>query len=361
MTMASKYNAILSMKMAQLNLKLLEVSAVNDIGNMNATQLRTLLLGEDHSLSKHNDRFADYFERFISRKVKTLTREIYQQTLNKVAKFCDVTKLRFSDITYSWLCDFDLFMQKGGNAVNTRSIHLRNVRAIYNEAINENCANQNDYPFRRFHIKTEQTQKRSLTLEELRTLRDFEVEPHIKKYVDVFFLSFYLAGINMVDLLELPPLEGNRIAYRRSKTGVLCECEVPEEALEIIERYKGVDHLVCFGEKYEKRRSFIHNMNENLQKVGYYVVSFMTAKNGARHLKKQYFPLFPKITSYWARHSWATLAAELDIPDAVIDAALGHKSPYPMTDVYVRRNAKKVDAAIREVIDALNGDIHVAY
>lgn len=59
---------------------------------------------------------------------------------------------------------------------------------------------------------------------------------------------------------------------------------------------------------------------------------------------------------HWARHTWATIAADLDIPDAVIDAALGHKSPYPMTDVYVRRNMRKVDEAVRKVIDYVNSN-----
>ena len=55
-------------------------------------------------------------------------------------------------------------------------------------------------------------------------------------------------------------------------------------------------------------------------------------------------------------HTWATIAADIDIPDAVIDMALGHKSPYPMTDIYVRRNQKKVDEAVRAVIDYINSD-----
>ena len=58
----------------------------------------------------------------------------------------------------------------------------------------------------------------------------------------------------------------------------------------------------------------------------------------------------------WARHTWATIAADIDIPDAVIDRTLGHKSPYPMTDIYVRRNQKKVDEAVRAVIDYINSD-----
>lgn len=62
-----------------------------------------------------------------------------------------------------------------------------------------------------------------INIHELRKLRDFPAEEHLKKYVDIFLLSFYLAGINMVDLLRLKPLKRDeRLNYRRSKTGVLC-------------------------------------------------------------------------------------------------------------------------------------------
>lgn len=95
-------------------------------------------------------------------------------------------------------------------------------------------------------------------------------------------------------------------------------------------------------------------MNETLQKIGKTDWIEVKARNNAVHKKKVRKPYFPNITSYWARHTWATIAADIDIPDAVIDAALGHKSPYRMTDIYVRRNIKKVNDAIRKVIDYVN-------
>lgn len=70
---------------------------------------------------------------------------------------------------------------------------------------------------------------------------------------------------------------------------------------------------------------------------------------------KVYNALFPELTSYWARHTWATLAAEIDVPDAVIDAALGHRSPCRMADIYIRRDARKVDEAVRRVIEYVKG------
>lgn len=351
-------NKILAEKVSFLRMQFVSISATRDLSGLSPKELALLLdssLAEKEEAKPKVELFSDYYDHYVSLKGKEETSAVYLQTKRKISDFCDISKLKFADITYTWLLQFEHWMTRKGNSVNTRSIHLRNLRAVYNSAIKEGKAKYEDYPFRGFTIKKEDTEKRSLTIEQLRTLRDFKCDGAIKKYVDVFFLIFYLAGINIVDLINLPPLDSDgRIRYRRSKTGVLCEMQVPEEALKIIERHKGVSHLVDFIETHASKRSFTLRVNKALQKVGETNLIKVKASNNATHIKKEYKPMFPNITSYWARHTWATIAADIDIPDAVIDAALGHKSPYPMTDVYVRRNKRKVDEAIRKVIDYVN-------
>lgn len=350
-------NKLLSDKVSQLHLQLLTISTTRDVSNLSAKDLAKLLDHREIADEATYQSVAEFFDHYISMKEKDETKAVYVQTRNRIDKFCRIDKLNFDDITYSWLCKFEHWMSANGNSVNTRSIHLRNLRAVYNAAIKEKVAKYEDYPFRDFAIKKEATEKRSLTIEQLRMFRDCKCDGALNKYVDVFFLIFYLAGINIVDLVNLPPLDvDGRIRYRRSKTGVLCELQVPAEALKIIDKYRGKEHLVNFIEEHASKRSFTLRVNKALQKVGDMSFAKIRAKNNAIHLKKEYKPLFPNITSYWARHTWATIAADLDIPDAVIDAALGHKSPYPMTDVYVRRNMRKVDEAVRKVIDYVNSN-----
>lgn len=357
-----RINRMLEDRVRLLRVKLMEIEASMNIGAMKAKELMMLIepgVAEEVREREEKKRlvgFNAFFDRFLERKDKMETRCVYVHTRNKMGVFCDLERLRFEDITYAWLCDFELWMKRRGNKVNTRSIALRCVRAVYNAAINEGVAKLEDYPFRRFKIKKEETEKRSLTVEELRRLRDAKGLTEIqRRFVDAFFLSFYLCGINMVDLKGLLPLEGDgRIRYRRSKTGVLCEVKVPREALRIIERYRGNGRLVNFGEMYKGEGEFLHKMNAALQTVGDVRVVMVRSGNGGWHRKRVFDAWFPRLTSYWARHTWATIAADLDVPDAVIDAALGHRSPYPMTDVYVRRNLKKVDEAVRRVIDYVN-------
>lgn len=88
-------------------------------------------------------------------------------------------------------------------------------------------------------------------------------------------------------------------------------------------------------------------MNNTLQQIG-------PMQRHGQGGKKHRNPLFPKLSSNWARHTWATLAAEIDIPDDTIALALGHSSGHRVTSIYIRRNQKKVDDANRAVIDYLN-------
>lgn len=94
-----------------------------------------------------------------------------------LGRFCPgLERLSFEDITRDWLTEFDKFLSRTAPARNARNIYLRNVRAVFNWAIDEGLTEA--YPFRRFKIKAEATRKRSLPVEDLRLLLGFDVEEH---------------------------------------------------------------------------------------------------------------------------------------------------------------------------------------
>lgn len=370
--MAGKLTQMLGIKRAKLQLDIEELAVGGyEVDKMKAAEIKKAVMakrgnddeegnGEGNGAGNETA-FGTFAEKFIARRGKEKTRQVYEMTLRKMGGYCDVWRLRFADISVGWLRDFEQWL--GATcSVNTRGIHLRNIRAVMNAAIDEGVVPADLYPFRRFKIKKEETMKRSLSVGDLRRLRDYPCEGWQRKYVDVFMLSFYLAGINLVDLMRLPPLGADGvIRYRRSKTGVLCQLSVPPEARAIIERYRGERHLLWFGERLkpgaEGWHDWLHRFNEGLQKVGPSGYMYVRRKGrcGGKQRVKVYNALFPELTSYWARHTWATLAAEIDVPDAVIDAALGHRSPCRMADIYIRRDARKVDEAVRRVIEYVNG------
>ena len=273
------------------------------------------------------------------------TRGVYMQTYRRLLAFegNHLERLRFEDISNDWLTRFDNFMAKTAPSKNARNIHLRNLRTVFNDAIDDGITTW--YPFRRFPIRAVPTKKRSMKVDELRTLFNFEAEPFMQYYIDIFKLIFMLIGINMVDLCRLKQIdEDGRIYFNRAKTKRPYSIKVEPEALEIIERHHGNDWLIDVLDHYTNHNDFTRRMDRNLKKIG-------PMKRVGRGGKKVYTPLFPKLTTYWARHTWATIAAvELDIPKDVISHALGHGNN-TVTDIYIDFDQRKVDEANRRVLD----------
>lgn len=261
----------------------------------------------------------------------------------------DVERMRFDDVNYAWLSDFEDWMKRKELSQNTRKIHLGNIRIAMREAYKRELT-END-PFRRFTFKPAKTRKRSLSLGQLRRIKDFPVEPYAEIYRDMFMLIFYLCGINIIDLYGLKEISGEgRIEYRRAKTGRLYSIKVEPEAMSIIERYRGDKALLCLADRWSDYKNFARQMNKALANIG-------EVKRSGLGGKKTVTPIEKDLTSYWARHTWATIAADIDIPDAVISMALGHSGENRVTDIYIDRNMRKVDVANRKVIDrVLKGD-----
>lgn len=324
---------------------ILNLSENGVLHNINASQIRDKVISElviKDDCSEMGS-FVRVFNNFISQKTKPRTKEIYNLTLSRLHKFCpNLDTLEFESINKDWLISFDNFLSQTSPSKNARNIHLRNIRAVFNYAIDEEITSF--YPFRKFKIKGEPTMKRSLSVEMLRKLFSFPVEEHQEKYLDIFKLIFFLIGINTVDLLYLSKQDifCDRICYRRAKTGRLYSIKIEPEAKMIIEKYRGKSYLLDVMDRYANHRDYVHRLNENLQQIG--EISY--GKQG----KKIYTPLVSKLTTYWARHSWATIAAELDIPKETIAAALGHGGN-TVTDIYIDFDRKKVDEANRRVLD----------
>lgn len=328
---------------SEIDIKLLELSEQGGIKKHTALQLKKLIMGkinpDDCSVENHS--FVNTFKDFMMLKSDS-TREIYKQTFRKIALYTNIDNLNYDDITTDWLNRFDRFLARTAPSRNARNIHFRNIRAVFNYAIDNEYTS--DYPFRRYKIRPEATRKRSLTVEELRKVFDYPVEEYAVIYRDLFKLIFMFIGINVVDLYRLKEIRKGRVEYSRAKTHRLYSIKVEPEAMEIINKYKGTNGLLCISDRWTDYRNFRHQINKALQRFGY-------MKRVGRGGKKVIIPEFPGLTTYWARHTWATIAAELDIPDAIISQALGHAGENSTTDIYIKRNPKKVDEANRKVLD----------
>lgn len=292
--------------------------------------------------------FADYVMDFAATKVNAGTRGLYELTARKVAAYD--ARADFDTITADWLRKFERYNTENGMGVNGIAIHLRNIRTVFNWCIDNEWTEK--YPFRRFKVKQEKVAIRNLTAAQIATLRDYPVEAWQRIYRDFFMLSFYLCGINPVDLLSLTKknLVNGRLQYKRRKTGKIYDIPVPPEAVEIMERYKGKNYLLSPLDAYSDYKDFTHHWNDALKKIGRIEI----VPDAVGKMRKMvYHPLFPTLTVYSARYSFASIGAELDIPRETIALCLGH-SWADVTSHYIAYDIRKIDDAVRKIIDYVN-------
>lgn len=332
-------NAFLLERRATISNILMRMTSEGELLGLSVTEVKNKIMDELSPKSDKSILFLYRFEKYVLQCKAERTKDIYQSTLNKVCAFDpNASSLRFEDISKEWLRRFDRWMTEAhGSSTNTRSIHMRNIRAVFNDAIDNGITSA--YPFRKFKIKNEATVKRALHVEELRRLFSMDVEPWMQRYVDCFKLSFMLIGINLADLLTLgkDSMHLDRVQYHRKKTHRLYDIKVEREAMELIEKYKGRDRLLSWGEGRSSYRSFLMQMDKYLKRLS-------EGNDGSLNFS---VPL----TTYVARHSWASIAASIDIPIDTISHALGHGLGNRTTAIYIDFDMKKVDEANRKVLD----------
>ena len=277
------------------------------------------------------------------------TKEQYMFTMGRLRKYdsrCD--DLLLEDITAEWLARYDAWLALTMPSANSRSIHMRNLRAVMNDAITRELTQ--NYPFRRFKIKSQPTRHRALTVKQLRELLSTPCMPHEKRYLDMFLLMFLLCGISPVDLFKLERMSHGRVVFRRSKTSQPVDIRVEPEALDIITRYRGENQLINILDCYQDYDDFLKKMNRALKTLGGVSHEERVAKDKKVRVVAVRRKTWPELSAYWARHTWASIARSLGIPMDVIAQAMGH-SLHSVTDIYIARDSSLVDEANRKVID----------
>lgn len=225
--------------------------------------------------------------------------------------------LDFKDITYTLLRDFEVHLKEKGNSVNTIAKHLRQLRTLVNEAINQGYIPSDAYPFRKFKIKQEKGRKEFLTPDELRKLENLQVsDKRLRHVLDAFLFCCY-TGLRYSDFCQLTPeniirVNGKRWLYFKSvKTDV--EIRLPlhllfeGKALAVLERYDIVTDFAKIGPNSEA--------NKHLAQL-----------SALARIRKH-------ITYHTARHTCATLLVHQGVPITTVQKLLGHTS-VRTTEVY---------------------------
>ena len=332
-------NDAISAKLLEYKVVLSEVAEKYDLDTLSANELRDLLVDWKNSdkIRIDDNCVMSVFGRFMEHKTGR-TKNLYECTEKKIRSFLgkEADRLRFEQVNVEWLHRFNDYLAQTAPSANSRSIHMRNFRAIFNYAIDNEITT--NYPFRRFKIKGEPTRKRNFDVETLRAIFNADVlDSWMVRYRDLFKLTFMLIGINFVDLCNLKDVRNGRIEYVRAKTHKLYSIKLEPEIEAIIAKYRGDIHLLNYMDTYKDYRSFYMNTCTGLKAI-------------RERLAEKNILNIDTLTTYWARHSWATIAASLDIPKETIAAALGHSS-HTVTDIYIEFDYRKVDEANRRVLN----------
>lgn len=354
---AKQMNSLLQLRMADITSEILELEVTGKLASMSPADLRKNLLASigHETENKVQNLFLPVYEEYMGHFDNAGTISIWKNTLNRLNAYCSdagckLEKLTFDEMTVEWMEAFDSFLARTAPKANARAINHRNIRAVFNYAIKRKKMAVS-YPFTDFKIKHQETRHQDLTIEETRLLREYCLqEDHIIKVRDIFMLMIYLRGINAADLFGAKKTQviGGRLEYHRCKTGAFTSVKIEPEAWEIIKRYQGKEFLLDIAERWADPKNYLRRMDKDLKKIGPVTVG----KKG----KKEYKGMFQKIASNGARHTWASLTAELGYSMDIASEGLTHKFGHRTTNIYVNKRMRmNVDRANRHVIDYILG------
>ena len=299
---------------------------------------------------------SDMFDEYLTTGIKEGTKQIYRATLSKVLAFGG-ERMKMESIDLKWLHQFEVFLAKK-QGVNGRAIFLRSLRAVCNYA--RHIGAVYSYPFENFQIKQEPTKKRSVSVELFREFMSYPASPVNCIYRDYFLVMFYLIGVNTKDILlaKKDSVVNGRFEYIREKTHKKYSIKIEPEADALLQKYAGENWLLEAMDHCKDYRSFAHEINDGLKEIGEIEWEMIPDSDNlfaTPKLVKKVKPVIPGITTYFARHCWATFAYEIGIQMDVISQALGHSMGNRTTLIYIKPNQEKVDEANRKVIDYIKG------
>lgn len=275
----------------------------------------------------------------------------YKCSLASFMRFRAQIDLPLDAIDATLMERYESWLRQHGLTKNGSSSCLRNLRAVYNRAVEAGLTEQRN-PFRHVYTGVDKTIKRAVKIEIIRKLKkaDLSARPALALVRDLFLFSFYTRGMSFVDMayLRQSDIRAGYLVYRRKKTGQLMSIRWEPCMQEIVDRYKtSISSMKCPSAGFllpiikasgNERRQY-----QSCQRLV------------SKHLNtlSSLLQLPHPITMYVARHSWASIAHGKGIPKSVISEALGHDNEQT-TDIYLASiETSVVDDANKSVLDDL--------
>ncbi|MBQ3026878.1 MAG: site-specific integrase [Alistipes sp.] len=286
---------------------------------------------------------------FLDRHIEELLHEdrignakTFKELRTSLQNFSDSLDFHFSEMNANWLQRYEHWLRiERRYCGNSISIRMRSLRTLYNRAIDEGLVRRDKYPFDQIKVGRlrEDTAKRSLTKEDvLRVIRcdtsglTKYPTPFMQLAKDLFVFSYLSCGMNLTDMLHIRygDINEGRLSYIRQKTGKRLSVQLQPEAITILQKYKKPTatpkdyifpvldccvHLTPL-QQYERIQRANKRVNRWLKVIG-------------EHLN---LPI--PLTTYVARHTFATVLKRSGVSTAIISESLGHCSER-VTQIYL--------------------------
>lgn len=253
--------------------------------------------------------------------------------------------------TTGFLASYENHLRRNGRALNTISSYMSSLRAIYNAAVAERCLLHTPKLFSAVFTGLAPTKKRALSTEGIYKLMtaDLSEVPDLEYYRDKFVFCFCVQGMAYVDLayLRKSDIKDGMLAYRRRKSRSMVRVPLTTEAKELIAKYSEQTPNSPYvfpvikpdgGDERTQYESSLHIYNRKLKQLA------------------AYLGIEDNLTSYVARHSWATTAYRNDVSVSVVSQAMGHHTE-EVTRIYLGTlDTSALSEANEKVMNAVMGD-----
>ena len=274
--------------------------------------------------------------------------ESHETVYHSLLNFNGHLDIYFSEIDKEWLQKYEAWLRNIGNKENTIGIRFRTLRAVYN--IEKQFVKPECYPFRSYKVSKlhQDTAKRALTKNDVLEIINYQAQSKKCRYrqltVDLFAFSYFMGGINFKDIafLKEDNIIDNRLSYIRRKTKQLITLPLQAQAIEIINKYKSTNNPYLFpilssqplteSQQRNRIRQVAKSINRNLKAIG----------------EELNLPI--DLTTYVARHSFATVLKRSGVNTSIICEAMGHSSE-KVTQIYLDSfENEQVDAAMSNLL-----------
>ena len=277
------------------------------------------------------------------------TAKTYISAWRRFREFRKGADLTFEQLTSGMMEEYEAWLTNRGLRLNTIRFYLRTLNTLFSKALNEGLLGEGRRLFSRVHLSYVKTTKRAISETDIRNLQQLQLASgSIAAFArDIFMFSFYMRGMPFVDIafLKKTDLRNGMLSYCRRKTNQHLTVAWEKEQQEIVERYARLTEHTPYmlpiiqrmdGTEYKQYQQMQENINRALKRIG------------------ERIGLKMPLTTYVARHSWASIARNMNISLGVISEGMGHQS-YKTTQVYLDSiDTSKINEANRSIIQRIS-------